>query len=255
MNIQLAPNTNNQPDISLAPVSSPMFVNGTPTWVQGIIQRAAQQYNVPPIILSALLKQESGFNPNAISPVGAQGIAQFMPGTARGRGVNPLDPESSIMGAAKYLREGLDKYNGDIKKTLAAYNAGFGAVDQYGGIPPYQETQNYVKSILAAAGEPHESYNGPFLSFLNDMKDQSQNNTGFPAPSGTSGSSSNTRDIFQPQKPNFVNAQGKIIDTSAQQLPTQISMAPQQSPIAPLSLPMTNSTSFGGGSNNGGSFG
>lgn len=164
------PLNNVNPNIpNMPPASSPGFVKGTPTWVQPYITKASQKNNIPTMMLSALLKQESGFNPNARSPVGATGIAQFMPGTAKGMGVNPLDPESSINGAAQYLRNSWDKF-GKPELALAAYNAGGGAVQQYGGIPPYKETQNYVKNVMAMAGEPHESANGPLLSVLNDAK-------------------------------------------------------------------------------------
>ena len=143
---------------------------GTPDWVKPIIQKAADKFNIPSALLSGLLKKESGFQINATSPVGAQGIAQFMPETARGRGVNPWDPNSAIMGAAAYLREGLDKYEGDVKKALASYNAGFGAVDKYDGIPPYQETRNYVKNILAMSGEIHKTAYQPVLDIQDEAK-------------------------------------------------------------------------------------
>lgn len=151
-------------------VSSPRYVTGTPDWVKPHIDQASQKYNVPPVLLSALLKQESGFNPRAQSPVGAQGIAQFMPSTAKGRGVNPWDPNSAIQGAAQYLRQGLDKYGGDTSKALAAYNAGFGAVDRFKGVPPYKETQGYVKNILAMTGDIHQSFAGPTLDLVNQAK-------------------------------------------------------------------------------------
>jgi hypothetical protein len=154
-------------------VSTPGFVMGTPDWVKSTIQKASDKYQIPTMLLSALLKQESGFNPTANSPAGAQGIAQFMPGTAKGMGVNPMDPESAIMGAAQYLRRSWDKF-GKPELALAAYNAGGGAVNQYGGIPPYKETQNYVKNIMAMAGELHQSANGPILQTVNELKKQSQ---------------------------------------------------------------------------------
>lgn len=155
------------------PISSPQFVNSTPDWVKPIIQKASQTYNIPTIILSALLKQESGFSPSAVSPVGAVGIAQFMPATAKAMGVNPNDPTSAIMGAARYLNNSYQKY-GKMDLALAAYNAGDGAVSMYGNkIPPYKETQNYVKSIMALAGEPHASYNQPNLEMVKQASKQS----------------------------------------------------------------------------------
>lgn len=114
-----------------------------------LVARAAAQYRVPADVLAALLQQESGFNPTARSPAGALGIAQFMPGTASGMGVNPLNPQSAIPGAARYLANALKINHGNLSYALASYNAGQGAVNQYHGIPPYSETQNYVRAILA----------------------------------------------------------------------------------------------------------
>jgi soluble lytic murein transglycosylase-like protein len=98
------------------------------------------------------VSQESGFNPTARSGAGALGLTQLMPGTASALGVtNPLDPAQSLQGGAKYLREQLDRFGGDEKLALAAYNAGPGAVQKYGGVPPYAETQNYVNSVMGKA--------------------------------------------------------------------------------------------------------
>ena len=116
------------------------------------IEAAASKYGIDPAVLKGLIKQESGFNPNAGSPAGAQGLTQLMPGTAASLGVTDVhDPAQSIDGGARYLRMQLDRFGGDYSKALAAYNAGPGAVQRYAGIPPYAETQNYVKSILAFA--------------------------------------------------------------------------------------------------------
>ena len=105
-------------------------------------------------MLLAVTKQESGFNPSAVSPVGAIGLMQLMPDTAAGLGIsNPHDPVQNVLGGSKYLGQLWKKYHGDIPKVLAAYNAGSGAVDKYGGVPPYAETQNYVKSIMSMLGE------------------------------------------------------------------------------------------------------
>src|SRR5579872_1395128 len=119
---------------------------------------AGQQYNVDPALLQAVMSQESGGNPSAVSPKGATGLMQLMPATAKDMGVtDPTDPAQNIMGGAKYLSQQLDKYQ-DVPTALAAYNAGPGAVDQHGGIPPYPETQNYVKTITnryqALQGQP-----------------------------------------------------------------------------------------------------
>lgn len=114
-----------------------------------IFQAAAAKYGVDANLLAAVARQESGFNPKAVSGAGAQGIMQLMPATARGLGVsNPFDPAQAIDGAARLLKS-LQSEFGRTDLALAAYNAGPGAVHRYGGIPPYPETQNYVRSIMA----------------------------------------------------------------------------------------------------------
>ena len=116
------------------------------------ITAAAKKYGIDPALLAGLVKQESGFDPNAGSPAGARGLTQLMPGTAAGLGVtNVLDPVQSLDGGAKYLRTQLDAFGGDVTRALAAYNAGPGAVQRYGGVPPYAETQNYVRAVQANA--------------------------------------------------------------------------------------------------------
>jgi soluble lytic murein transglycosylase-like protein len=117
------------------------------------IDAAAKTYNVDPALLRGLIRQESNFNPNAGSPAGARGLTQLMPGTAAALGVDPSVPAQAIEGGAKYLRQQLDKFGGDPAKALAAYNAGPGAVQRYGGVPPFAETQNYVRKVLAYAAE------------------------------------------------------------------------------------------------------
>jgi soluble lytic murein transglycosylase-like protein len=120
----------------------------------GQINAAAQKYGVDPALLKGLIRQESNFNPNAKSPAGAAGLCQLMPGTASALGcTNPLDPAQAIDAGAKYLSQQLKAFGGDPRKALAAYNAGPGAVQRYGGVPPYAETQNYVRSVMAFADQ------------------------------------------------------------------------------------------------------
>ncbi len=111
---------------------------------------AGARYGISPALLAGVAKVESGFDTTARSSAGAQGLMQFMPATAAGLGVNPLDPASAIDGAAKYLSQLRTRF-GSTELALAAYNAGPGAVSQYNGIPPYPETQSYVRKVTAAA--------------------------------------------------------------------------------------------------------
>ena len=113
-----------------------------------LIHAAAQKYAVDPKLVSAVAEVESGGNQEAVSPAGAVGVMQLMPDTAAGLGVNPYNMQGNVEGGTKYLREMLDTFGGDVKKAVAAYNAGPNAVKAYGGVPPYAETQNYVTSVL-----------------------------------------------------------------------------------------------------------
>jgi len=125
------------------------------------ISAAAQRYGVDESLLESVIGQESGFDPNATSSAGAQGLMQLMPQTAAGLGVtNPYDPAQAIDGGARYLASKLQSYGGDASLALAAYNAGSGAVDRYGGVPPYPETQNYVQQVLARAERLHSERSG-----------------------------------------------------------------------------------------------
>ena len=122
------------------------------TRIAGGKRLAAARNGVDPALLAGLVKQESGFNPTAGSGAGAKGLTQLMPGTAAGLGVtNILDPVQNLNGGAKYLKQQLDAFGGDVTKALAAYNAGPGAVQRFGGVPPYSETQNYVRIVQANA--------------------------------------------------------------------------------------------------------
>jgi len=110
-------------------------------------------------VLDGLIQQESGFDPNATSSAGAAGLTQLMPGTASSLGVaNPLNPAESIEGGARYLAQMMQRFGGNTADALAAYNAGPGAVQEYGGIPPYTETQSYVSKVLGNAEAYRQSH-------------------------------------------------------------------------------------------------
>ncbi len=116
------------------------------------IAAAAQRNGIDPAVLHGLIQQESGFDPSSHSSAGAVGLTQLMPGTAASLGVaNPLDPTESIDGGARYLGQMLRQFAGNVSDALAAYNAGPGAVQKYGGVPPYAETQSYVTKVLGYA--------------------------------------------------------------------------------------------------------
>jgi soluble lytic murein transglycosylase-like protein len=132
--------------------SAPVTGAGGDSSFDAQINAAAASNGIDPALLKGLVSQESGFNPSARSGAGAVGLTQLMPGTAASLGVtNPLDPVQSLQGGAKYLRQQLDRFGGDEKLALAAYNAGPGAVQKFGGVPPYRETQNYVTSVMSKA--------------------------------------------------------------------------------------------------------
>lgn len=125
---------------------------GSTSQYDPLIEQAAARYGIDPAVLHGLIQQESGFNPEAQSGAGAAGLTQLMPGTASSLGVtNPLNPAESIEGGARYLSQMMSRFGGNTEDALAAYNAGPGAVQQYGGVPPYAETQSYVQKVLGYA--------------------------------------------------------------------------------------------------------
>lgn len=137
-------------------------VNGTtntnsiqsPEALDGFIRSASQKYGIDEKVLKAVIKAESSFDANATSSAGAMGLMQLMPATAKGLGVtDPYDPEQSINGGAKYLSYQLKRFDNNLELALAAYNAGPNAVLKYGGVPPYKETENYVKKIMGWINE------------------------------------------------------------------------------------------------------
>ena len=137
-----------------APAAGTSAISGRATGVSGVpfsdlFNRAGAKYGVSPALLSAVAKQESGYNPRAQSGAGAQGLMQLMPGTAKGLGVtNSFDPAQAVDGAARMLRDLTNRF-GRTDLALAAYNAGPGAVMKYNGIPPYGETQRYVRNVMS----------------------------------------------------------------------------------------------------------
>lgn len=130
---------------------------GIPAAYSAKVAELAARYDLSPALIEAVVWQESRWRANAVSPVGARGLAQLMPGTARDLGVNPDDPYANLEGGARYLREQLDRFDGDLEKALAAYNAGPGRVAAANGVPRIRETQAYVSSIMGRLSDHSRS--------------------------------------------------------------------------------------------------
>ena len=125
-----------------------------PAQIDALVEQNAAAWQVDPALIKAVIANESGFNANATSKVGAQGLMQLMPETAASLGVrDAYDPAQNVAGGARYLRSLLDRFGGDKRLAIAAFNAGPGAVEKYGDVPPYAETRNYVQNVLASFGK------------------------------------------------------------------------------------------------------
>ena len=134
------------PDAAIADPA--VHSGGVPEAYRAKVAELSATYDLSPSLIEALVWQESRWRANAVSPAGARGLAQLMPGTAAELGVNPDDPFANLEGGARYLREQLDRFDGDLEKALAAYNAGPGRVIRAGGVPRIRETQHYVSAIM-----------------------------------------------------------------------------------------------------------
>ena len=139
------------PDAPAFRTTRPAAPTAAPDRFEPLVQEHATRQGLRPDLVRAVIQVESGFNPRATSPRGAMGLMQLMPATARDLGVrDPYDPSDNVRGGTAYLRQLLDRYQGNEELALAAYNAGFGAVDRHGGVPPFEETVDYVRKVGAA---------------------------------------------------------------------------------------------------------
>jgi soluble lytic murein transglycosylase-like protein len=133
----------------------PVYDRANREKITEMIREVSDRYRVDPALVRAVIQTESNWNTNAVSRVGALGLMQLVPGTAQQLGIsNALDPKQNLDGGVRYLHSLLERYNGDLDKALAAYNAGPGAVDRAGGIPRYRETRNYVQKVTDSYYRP-----------------------------------------------------------------------------------------------------
>jgi hypothetical protein len=154
-----APVVNATTQVETIPEDIPLSGDCDLDW---IIYREGKRQGVDPRFIHAVIKQESRYNPKAVSHVGAEGLMQMMPATAERFGLkDPFDSEANVAAGTKYLKWLLKRFDGDVSKALAGYNAGEGAVDKYQGVPPYNETQNYVKKIITNYGKTYHPVLSP----------------------------------------------------------------------------------------------